>query len=918
MRSRRLVFLALLVCLAAPRAARAQGSRKDDIVLNRFGQPVAGASVTVCLSGATGTPCSPKASIYSDIALTQALANPLATDGQGNYHFYAAPGRYVIQISGAGVTTTTISDVLLAADPNSPSFQSLNVAQNITALNLNLSGSLSASGGVSSPTALSAPQTGSTGPVQIGPHWYAGTSTGQVTPPAAGPTLSNESSTGGTIAGNQTLYCVDVYENRNGTTTKSPEASLTIPAGTNTNRVTAIAGDRYWTTGAYGFRVYCGTASGGPYFLQQQQVLSVNVASASSSGLTNQVLVTTAAAHGVWSGMSVTMAGITGCTGNPNGTFTVQRSDSNTSFLINLTGGVSGCTASTGSASWTNEINANHAHLINGYFIMSQLNLSGPNPPASNTATIDPLQAALNASCPGGPAANACAGMLMFPAAGATLTTPLIVWNQEKIVGSSVSRTTTSPLTCNWSDPWTACVLVIGTSGNSMEGFNIASQGNGLMLYTTNTNGRYTNGAITSYPPGSPGLYAAIRIMSIGGQTFSLRFEDVYLRGDRASVLVTNSVGLNIDFVGSRWDDFVGGFINESGPSDPDRLSSGLPAAIGGVTFRNLFTESGSNVVFDCRNTSCQFDNVAPSDSAPVAGVPSIVRLGVDSWGSGAGGIHTTIKDVRFVANANYGAVVQYVANAGNTLGLQLFLNTDFGGNTVCIDEGNVLGATPLQLVNVSGCDPTPGAGHLINTYAFGSGTSAIGLNGLGYPAMLGRSLIMSTETGAFPGKARHWFIDTGTNNNLCLNPPGTFTISATVQADFCVDNLDNAYFLGKVSFGGGTATNRGVFSAPGGGFTATRTFTWPDASGTPALVLAGTTGSLGGSALTAGNCSSTTVSVSGATTAMTAVASPSSDPGAGFYWLAFVSASNSVTVRICAAVAGTPAASTYNVRVIQ
>src|SRR5271155_4019320 len=176
MRHRVLIILALALFL--PHSALAQGSRKDDIVLNRFGQPVAGASVTVCTSGATGTPCSPRANIYSDVALTQALANPLTSDGQGDYHFYAAPGRYVVQISGAGTSTTTIPDVLLAADPTSPNFQSLSVTQNINALNLNLSGNLSVSGGVSSPSTLSAPQQGSATPVQIGPHWYPGTATG--------------------------------------------------------------------------------------------------------------------------------------------------------------------------------------------------------------------------------------------------------------------------------------------------------------------------------------------------------------------------------------------------------------------------------------------------------------------------------------------------------------------------------------------------------------------------------------------------------------------------------------------------------------------------------------------------------------------------------------------------------------------
>lgn len=86
--------------------------------------------------------------------------------------------------------------------------------------------------------------------------------------------------------------------------------------------------------------------------------------------------------------------------------------------------------------------------------------------------------------------------------------------------------------------------------------------------------------------------------------------------------------------------------------------------------------------------------------------------------------------------------------------------------------------------------------------------------------------------------------------------------------------------------------------------------------------VLTGTTGSIGGSALLAGQCAAGTVSVTGATSAMVATASPSSDPdsnlstGVGIY--AFVSGSNTVTVRVCAIVAVTPAATTYNVRVLQ
>src|ERR1700744_666558 len=99
--------LALLIHLVPGGIASAhgQGSRKDDVVFNSRGVPLAGATVRACAMPATGQPCSPVAQIYSDAGLTQALANPTATDGMGNYSFYAAPGKYELEISGPGITT---------------------------------------------------------------------------------------------------------------------------------------------------------------------------------------------------------------------------------------------------------------------------------------------------------------------------------------------------------------------------------------------------------------------------------------------------------------------------------------------------------------------------------------------------------------------------------------------------------------------------------------------------------------------------------------------------------------------------------------------------------------------------------------------------------------------------------------------
>lgn len=79
-----------------------------------------------------------------------------------------------------------------------------------------------------------------------------------------------------------------------------------------------------------------------------------------------------------------------------------------------------------------------------------------------------------------------------------------------------------------------------------------------------------------------------------------------------------------------------------------------------------------------------------------------------------------------------------------------------------------------------------------------------------------------------------------------------------------------------------------------------------------------GITATLSPGALLLGGCGSTTVSVPGARTGMYVEATPTSDPGTGVVWQAWVSSSDNVTVRECALLSITPTATTYNVRVFQ
>ena len=144
-RRARAIIVAIASCLAVfilAATAGAQGSRHDDIVFGTTGHPVAGATITVCQATATGTPCSPLATIYTNATLGTASPNPFQSDGLGNFHFYAPAGRYLLQFTGTGITgTVTQPDVILA-----PDVTSTGSGNNISAFGLNLGGNLAVAG----------------------------------------------------------------------------------------------------------------------------------------------------------------------------------------------------------------------------------------------------------------------------------------------------------------------------------------------------------------------------------------------------------------------------------------------------------------------------------------------------------------------------------------------------------------------------------------------------------------------------------------------------------------------------------------------------------------------------------------------------------------------------------------------------
>ena len=158
------------------------------------------------------------------------------------------------------------------------------------------------------------------------------------------------------------------------------------------------------------------------------------------------------------------------------------------------------------------------------------------------------------------------------------------------------------------------------------------------------------------------------------------------------------------------------------------------------------------------------------------------------------------------------------------------------------------------------------------------------------------------------------------TSNMTIIIPRGTLLQGAR-RISFA-NNTTGAYSITVLlSNGSGGSTGTGTVLAQGSNnstsillYTDGVNGVWPEV----ATSLPGTSASLGGSSLGGGACSTTTVSVPGATTAMAVAVSPVTYPGNNFYWRGYVSSAGTVTVGVCAQSFGTPTASVYNVRVLQ
>lgn len=104
-----------LLLFLVPAVSFGQGSVVNDLAFKNLVTgiaPAAGATVTVCTSAGTGIPCTPLATVYSDIALTKPITPPILADSNGYYSFFAPSGTYIVTITGAGTSGRSVTYTL--------------------------------------------------------------------------------------------------------------------------------------------------------------------------------------------------------------------------------------------------------------------------------------------------------------------------------------------------------------------------------------------------------------------------------------------------------------------------------------------------------------------------------------------------------------------------------------------------------------------------------------------------------------------------------------------------------------------------------------------------------------------------------------------------------------------------------------
>ena len=406
--------------------------------------------------------------------------------------------------------------------------------------------------------------------------------------------------------------------------------------------------------------------------------------------------------------------------------------------------------------------------------------------------------------------------------------------------------------------------------------------------------------------------------LSIGNPTGSSTQENFPTSGNIVGTTDTQSVS-NKTVTSSSVDSSPIGATTPSTGKFTSINDSGLSAS------RPVFTDGSENLTSAAPSLACTIASAATIDvglSCPINGsfVTITGTTSVTALGSTAsvGSSYFLYFPSTLTLTANFGGATSSESMSGTpivscqvigSVGSWYCSNPLYSANAVIFPNGSL----------VLGGNLTINGSSLPSLGLFKAGTNSLGFS------------VNTSEAGRIDSSKRllwGYTADQGGGELLQVNSGGFFNGKVTAT-----NMLDSALSASSIIWSDGsknltsTATSQAqnaFYAAPSGssGVPTFRSIAAADLPSGVSPVLSGTTASLGGSALLAGACTAGTVTVTGATSSMVATASPSSDPDSvlstGIAIYAFVSSANTVTVRICAIVAVTPTATTYNVRVLQ